>query len=86
MLFRLERMCESQEISKAESAVRQEIRGAERVAAVAEGGREARGSDEEALTQFIDLRKTKKVRRTFADPSLSVAKVFRAQVSRQGMG
>ena len=42
MLFRLERMCESQEISKAESAVRQEIRGAERVAADAEGG-EARG-------------------------------------------
>ena len=26
------------------------------------------GSDEEALTQFMDLRKTKKVRRTNADP------------------
>ena len=51
--------------------------------------REARheeGGDEEALTQFIDLRKTKKVRRTFADPSLSKAKVFRVQGSRQGMG
>ena len=50
--------------------------------------REARpeeGSDEEALTQFIDLRKTKKVRRTFADPplSLSMANVFRFQT---GMG
>ena len=38
----------------------------ERVAGAVDRG----GSDGKALTQFMDLRKTKKVRRTFADPPL----------------
>ena len=63
-----ERMRESQEVSNKENAARNSRR---RKGWGRWMRREAVMKKEGALTQFIDLRKTKKVRRTFADPPLS---------------